>query len=201
MNKTNERKVKRSIFRKYGRRELTMKIVFAALFTSLCVIFNSIVQIRVSNDMRLSFNLLIYFFTGAILGGPLGFVVGFLSDLIGWVLYVDGTYNILLGISSGLFCLIPGLFFTLNNSEKREGRVSSPFILISITAYIICYLLCTVGLNSIGLWLVYGYKTKTLFMYMVGRAGTQLPNTLANLIATVLIGIPLKRIRYFKEIL
>lgn len=179
----------------------TKKIVITAMFTALSAIANSYLVIRIGQDFRVTLNLVVYFFAGIMLGAPLGFVVGVVGDLLGWLLFVDGVYNPIIAFSSGLFCAIPGLFHWLNKKDVSNGKEGASFVLISIISYVVCYLLCTLLLNSWGIWLFYTSGKTPFVLYMLGRAVGQLPITIANLIITVILYYVLRKIKYIKGIL
>ena len=89
----------------------TMKIVLTATFIALSAVINAFVTIRIGTEFKFSFALAVYFIAGYILGAPLGFLVGFVGDLLGWILFTDGAYNPIIGLSNGLFAFIPGILF------------------------------------------------------------------------------------------
>ena len=188
-----------------GDRKLTptMKIVLTAVFVALSAVINSYGTIRLGTEFKFSFVLVIYFVSGYLLGAPLGFAVGFIGDLLGWVLFVDGAYNPIIGISNGMLAFIPGLLFGLRRPFSKRVSVLR-FIITCVIGYILGYIICTVILSSYGIWLYTSYiqgKYQTLYAWFIYRAGAQLPNTLINLIATVIIFIPLKKIKGIKEYL
>ena len=181
----------------------TMKIVITAMLVALSTIVNAYVTIRVGTEFKFSFLLLIYFISGYILGAPLGFVVGVVGDLLGWILFTDGAYNPIIGLSNGLFAFIPGIVFGLKRPFKREVRLLE-FVAKTLICYLLSYLLCTVLLTSIGSWIYSSYlqgKYGTLMAWFLYRAVAQLPNTLINLALTIAIFLPLKRVKALQKYL
>lgn len=181
----------------------TMKLVLTAMFVALSAVVNAFVTIRIGTEFKFSFLLVIYFIAGYVLGAPLGFVVGLLGDLIGWLLFVDGAYNPIIGISNGLLCFIPGILFGLKRPFKKEVSLLN-FCIKTIIGYTLGFLICTLFLSSLGIWLYTAYirgKYASLFAWFIYRAGAQILNTLVNLVLTILIFIPLKKTPGIKEYL
>ncbi len=181
----------------------TMRLVLTAVFVALSTVINSYATIRIGTQFKLSFILIVYFMSGYILGGGLGFIVGFAGDLLGWFIFPDGAYNPIIGISNGLLALIPGLLFGIGRPFRREISTVE-FIVKTVIAYLVGFVVCTVFLSSLGIWLYSSYiqgKYGTLIAWFIYRAGAQILNTLVNAILTALIFIPLKRTRGIKEYL
>ena len=181
----------------------TMKIVLTAMLVALSTIINAYVTIRIGTEFKFSFLLLVYFISGYILGAPLGFVVGIVGDLLGWILFTDGAYNPIIGLSNGLFAFIPGIVFGLKRPFKKEVKLLE-FVVKTLICYILSYLLCTVLLTSIGSWIYSSYlqgKYGTLMAWFLYRAVAQLPNTLINLALTIAIFLPLKRVKALQKYL
>lgn len=181
----------------------TMKIVLTAMLVALSTIINAYVTIRIGTEFKFSFLLLVYFISGYILGAPLGFVVGIVGDLLGWILFTDGAYNPIIGLSNGLFAFIPGIVFGLKRPFKKEVKLLE-FVVKTLICYILSYLLCTILLTSIGSWIYSSYlqgKYGTLMAWFLYRAVAQLPNTLINLALTIAIFLPLKQVKALKKYL
>lgn len=181
----------------------TMKIVLTAMLVALSTIINAYVTIRIGTEFKFSFLLLVYFISGYILGAPLGFVVGIVGDLLGWILFTDGAYNPIIGLSNGLFAFIPGIVFGLKRPFKKEVKLLE-FVVKTLICYMLSYLLCTVLLTSIGSWIYSSYlqgKYGTLMAWFLYRAVAQLPNTLINLALTIAIFLPLKQVKALKKYL
>jgi len=182
---------------------LTYKLVLTALFTALATITNAYVTVRVGALFKFSPLLVIYFFAGYYLGAPLGFLVGAIGDVLGWVLFTDGAYNPLIGLSNGLSCALPALLFGFK--RPMSGLPShTGFILRSFLGYLVCYLCCTVFLTSLGIWLYTSYiqgKYVTLFAWFLYRAGAQAPNNVCNYVITVLLYFPLCKIKSLNKLI
>ena len=154
---------------------------------------------RVGTLFKFSPVLVIYFFAGYYLGAPLGFLVGAAGDVLGWLLFTDGAYNPLIGLSNALCCLIPALMFGLKRPVKTTYL---KFALKAGLAYLVCFLLCTVGITSYGIWLYTAYiqgKYETLIAWFIYRAGAQVLNNVSNYVVTLLLFLPLSKIRYLER--
>ena len=124
---------------------ITKKIVLTALFCALLAVVNAYFTIRIS-PFKVSLLICFSFFTGIVLGGWLGFVAGFVGDFLGWLLFVDGIYNPIIGVASGLFCFIPGIlndsmikFNILKNVKKgRESPSFSAYPRSCVTLFVRC---------------------------------------------------------------
>ena len=167
----------------------TMKIVLTAVFVALSAVVNAFVTIRITTELKFSLALVIYFMAGYCLGAPLGFVVGFVGDLLGWLLFVDGAYNPIIGVSNGLLVFIPGILFGLSRPFKKQVSLLT-FTVKAIIGFLLGYLVCTVCLSSIGIWIYTSFiqgKYGTLTAWIIYRAGAQFFNTFVNLILTIII--------------
>ena len=181
----------------------TMRLVLTAVFVALSTVINSYATIRIGTQFKLSFILIVYFMAGYILGGGYGFVVGFTGDFLGWLIFPDGAYNPVIGISNGLLALIPGILFGIYRPFRREISTVE-FVVKTVVAYLIGFVICTVFLSSLGIWLYSSYiqgKYGTLLAWFAYRAGAQFLNTLVNALLTAVIILPLKRTKGIKEYL
>jgi hypothetical protein len=78
------------------------------------------------------------------------------------------------------------------------------FVIKTVVAYVIGFFVCTVFLSSLGIWLYSSYiqgKYGTLLVWLVYRMGAQFLNTLVNAAVTIMIFLPLKRVKGIKEYL
>ena len=183
------------------KENLTRKIVLTAVFTALATVVNSFVTIRVGPIFKFSPLLVIYFFAGYYLGAPLGFCVGLLGDIFGWLIFTDGAYNPFIGLSNGLCCAIPGLMFGLKRPCAKPTKYGI-FVLKSFIAFVVCYLLCTVFITSSGIWIITAFirgKYETLIAWFVYRATVQGPNNLVNFVMVILLYLPLRKIKYLER--
>lgn len=180
----------------------TMKIVLTAMFIALAAVSNSFLTVRVGTFLKFSATLTVYFFAGYILGAPLGFLVGIIGDVLGWLLFTDGAYNPVIGLSYGLNCFIPAVIFGFRRPIKRLSPLG--FVLKSFVGFVLSYIICTVFLTSLGIWLYTSYiqsKYSSFWVWIVYRISTQSLNNLANYLLSVALFFSLKSIKPLKKYL
>jgi ECF transporter S component (folate family) len=169
---------------KRNRLSKTQKIVYAGVLASLSIVCNTFIEIPLG-DFKLSLTITMGFIAGYMLGGELAFAVGFVSDLIGGIVMPQGVYNPFLALSSGLFGFIPGVFFTYFKGNDYLKTVISAILI---------FVLCSMFINTAGLYLSYWIGKKTFFAYMLVRLPTQSVNAAANLALSIAMLPVLKRI-------
>lgn len=175
----------------------TRTIVLAAAFVALATVTNAFITVRIGSLFKISALLIVCFYAGYYLGAPLGFLVGIISDIFGLLLFSDGALNPLILLSSGLNCALPALFFGLKRPLKNKPTFGE-FAIKSALGYFTCYILCTVLISSVGIWLYTSYiveKYQTLIAGIGYRAAVQSLNTVANYAATLVLFIPLSKIK------
>lgn len=163
---------------------LSRRLALAAVFTALATIANLFTIDTGLKYFMISFVAVPCFFAGVALGPASGFAVGMLADLIGALIHPLGPYNILIGISSGMLGLIPGAVFRF-----LRGNV----YLKAAISFALCLILCTAGLNTYALYIMYS-KGKTFFAYLGVRLPFQIIVSAVNCTLTVLL------IRYFRAV-
>lgn len=171
------------VFRKNEKRNSlskTQKIVYVGVLSALSVCCNTFLEIPLG-DKKISLTITMGFISGYMLGGELAFVVGFIGDLIGGIIMPQGVYNPFLALSSGLFGFIPGVLFTYFKGNDYVKTVISS---------VLVFVVCSLFLNTFGLYLIYGLGKKTFFAYMVVRIPAQSINAVGNLIFC-LITVPI----------
>ncbi len=155
----------------------TKRIAYTAVLTALATVFNIITFFPV-RYCSLSFTAIPCFIAGVVLGPVSGFAVGFLGDLLGHLILPQGAYMPLIGISSGLFGLIPGIIFLLFNGRD--------YVKIFVS-FLICLIVCTIFLNTYNLWLVYSKGTKSFWTYLGLRLPFQVLVSAVNCFLTCII--------------
>ena len=182
----------------FSKKSVAFVIAITAMFTALLVIANAFITIAASDFLQFSIVLAISFFAGIMLGAPLGLVAGFLGDLLGHFIAPKGAYNPIIGLSTALYCFIPGLIYGIIKATKGKPSTVG-FIIFAACSFLISYALCTVALTSLGFWVYYNaYSVRNYgsFMGLVGfRALWQLPNTLANLALSLIVYFPLTKVK------
>lgn len=149
----------------------TKRIAYVAVLTAICALFN-VFTVPISKSVFLSFTALPCFIAGYLFGYYEGFAVGFIGDLIGSIINPMGAYMPIIGIASGMWGFIPGVIFSYFKGNDR---------LKTVISYLLCFLICTVFLNTFGLWLLYGLGKKTFWVYLWARLPFQTIITLVNM--------------------
>lgn len=171
----------------------TARITYIALLTALSTLFNMGTFYPVKY-FALSFTAIPCFIAGIMLGPISGFAVGFLGDLLGFLIAPQGPYMPMIAISSGLFGFIPGMIFLLFRFHPHLK------ILIS---YILCLLVCTCCLNTLNLWLVYSAGEKTLatfWVYLKIRLPFQIAVCAINWFLTTILYVCLVKAKVIKKV-
>ena len=137
----------------------TQKLVYVSVLTAISAALNVLTYYPVSY-IAISFTMTVCFTAGILLGAKASFAVGFIGDLIGAIIFPAGPYNPLICIASGLMGLIPGVIF-----QYFKGNL---YVKTAISA-LLCLIICTSGLNTFALWLMYGMGRKTFWAYLIVR--------------------------------
>lgn len=156
-------------------------IAYQAMFTALATLTN-IYTIPFGGGSN--FITLVYipcFLAGIFLGPVAGFVVGAVGDILGLLIMPFGPWMPLITVASGLLGFIPGVVFKYAKIKNTNAK-----LIISI---LLCLIICTAGLNTLGTFLLYAVGKKTFFVYLGARLPVQ---CLLAAINFVIIGILLK---------
>lgn len=111
-------------------------------------------------SFKITFIYAVWILAGASLGPVGGAIVGFSSDVLGAILFPQGAMN--LGIIAGntVYPLIVGLTFWLLPVKNHTVKI--------IVGGLISLVVCTLGINSLSMWYVYGYsKTMNFWQYLL----------------------------------
>lgn len=120
----------------------TLKLALTAMFTALSIVANTF-TIPITPSNAVSFTILITFLAGIYLGELPAVAVGFLGDLIGAFIHPMGPYNFFMALSYALAGLICALVYRLKLNK----------ILKLVIALVLYLVICSIGLNTFGLWL------------------------------------------------
>lgn len=162
----------------------TEKLAYVGILTALCTVVNSFSFFPVSY-ISISLVATVCFIAGYLLGAKYGFIVGFIGDLIGAIVFPAGAYNPIIGIANGMMGFIPGFIF-----ENFRGN---KYLLLSISA-VLTLIICTSGLNTFGLWLIYGLGKKSFWTYLWVRFPWQVVVAVGNAILCGVLAILLPKI-------
>lgn len=152
------------------------KIAYLSIFTAALVLINTF-SIDLSPQFKLSFTAAAAFLTGAMFGAFGGFSVCAIGDLIG-CFFSGYPPNPLILIATGFLGFIPGIVMTY---------IKSNFYFKVILSFIICSLVCTAGLNTLGIYLYYSSRSVPFFAYMIARFPLQLPVMAVNCVLAIVL--------------
>lgn len=153
------------------------KIAYTAVFVALSVVANMF-SVPLTGSNYLSFTYLVCFLAGIYLGFVPGLAVGFLGDLLGHLLMPYGAYNPFVALSSTLLGVIPALVWRIPKLKRADKL---------LLATVACAIVCTAGLNTLGLWYFYAKTSKTFWVYLGGRVPFQLIMVAVNYVLTYVV--------------
>ncbi len=165
------------------------RIAYLGIMTALAVITNIFSVTVNSGANSISFNYVICSLAGVFFGPISGGIVGLLGDLIGCLIAPKGPFNPFVMLSSALIGVLSGLAFMI-------PKVNAYFKIV--IAYIFIFVVCTLGLNTFGLWFYYAKGKKSFWVYLIGRAPFQAINIAINIVITYALYFPLKKFVFDK---
>lgn len=155
------------------------------MFTGITLLLNIFTVDTGVKYFVLSFTYIPLFFAGVMINPVVGFLVGFLADLLGSFIHPLGPYNPLIGIASGLLGLIPGL---ISKIKPLNDYVKA------IISFVLMLVICTCGLNTYALFLMYS-KGKTFWAYLGVRFPFQVVVASINMVAVLALLKPMRVIQ------
>ncbi len=120
----------------------TVKLAFTATFTALAIAANTF-TIPLTPSNSISFTIAISFIAGIYLGPLSALTVGYLGDLIGAIIHPMGPYNWFMALSCALTGFICALVYKLKLHKLLKLAI----------AMVIYLIVCSIALNTFGLWL------------------------------------------------
>ena len=126
-----------------------------------------------------------YRITNFFIGIFLAFTVGFMGDLLGWILHPLGAYNPLIAVATGLLAVIPCLIFRFMPFRWQIKLVTS-FVTIGV--------IVTAGLNTYADWWYFSSHSKTFWAYLFARLPWQGLIVLINGVLCATMYIPVTKI-------
>ncbi|HEY8443983.1 MAG TPA: folate family ECF transporter S component [Clostridia bacterium] len=165
-NKPQEQKPKKQFF----SLDSTRRVTYLAILIALAIVLKLFGIDLPSGKVSLFY--IPCYLSGAFFGPFVGFTVGAMGDLIGFVIK-GGTPNPIVTLGNGLIGFIVGIAFKMFPKLKPELR-------LIIGAYMSMFI-TTLGINTIGLAVLFNNPSMTL---------------LQNYWAQLLYGTPLPRIAY-----
>lgn len=145
----------------------THKITYTAILSALSVVANifSIQMLGTSN--YLSFAYIPTFIAGIYLGVWSGGMVGLVGDVLGCLIMPQGVWNPIITLATMLLGVLPALVWKVTTNTNWHN------IYKLVLSLMLCGIVCTSGLNTLGLWLMYG-NGKGYCIYLVARLPFQL---------------------------
>ncbi len=196
----NEEKTPVTVKPKRRYRMPVKTLCYCALLVALGVIANTFtIYFNFAGSNALAFTYTVCFIAGAFFGPFAGFIVGACGDVIGWLINpAGGAFNPLLTLTSGLLGLIPGLvFFIAKKLLKDKKKYDRFFPVFAVASYVLVWAVCT-NLNTVIFFYSYIYgkslKYSAFGAYYVYRIPFQTLFWACNLVLSVLLGYPLKKI-------
>lgn len=186
----------------YHKRKLNPKIIstrtitLLAMFVALSIVFkmisNTISNMLVIPELKLSISYIPWVISGLSLGPVGGFIVGSVGDILGQLIVPHGGFpHPLLTLSNGLFGVFPAVFYQYVKIRSSGGKTFEiPKIIIGM---IVSSLVCTFGISSIVLWKMYAPDTN-FFMYLLIKRTPQLVSIAINAAIIIWLLKPLKKI-------
>ncbi len=162
----------------------TRNIAYIALLAAVSVILNTLTITMPGSGFAVSFTYIPTFIAGFFFGPAAGFLVGFIGDVLGCIIWPKGPWLPLITLASAMMGVIPGLVRYLPFNEK---------ILLAIS-FVITYIVCSAGINTFALWHAYAATKKTFWVYLVARLPLQITNMAVNMVVCFLLMPLFKRI-------
>lgn len=165
------------------------RIAYLGVMTAIAVVTNCFSVTVNSGANSISFNYVICSLAGIFFGPVSGGLVALLGDLIGCLVAPKGPFNPFIMIASALIGVLSGLAFKIPKLNE--------YVKI-IIGYVLIFIVCTLGLNTFGLWFYYAQGKKSFIVYLVGRAPFQAINIAINIAITYVLYFPLKKFVFNK---
>ena len=179
------------VFRKKFRYPISgsKRLTTAAVAVALCFIANAFSF--GPQGWKFSLTPLVCFITGFLFPPHYAFFIGFTGDLIAGITVPQGVYNPIIGIASGIWALVPSLFFCFNDR--------APFIKTAIS-YAVCFVVCSLLINTMATYYMYfSYYSKqyaTLGAYFLARIAPTAASVLGlNMTASLILVKPLANLK------
>ncbi len=142
----------------FFRLDATRRITYMAVLIALSVVTKMFGIDLPSGKVSLFY--IPCYLAGAFFGPLFGFMTGAVGDLFGFILK-GGTPNPILTLGNGLMGMIVGIFFMLLKKTRPEIRL--------IIGGYVSMIICTLGVNTLGLAVMYGSPSLTLFQNYIAQ--------------------------------
>ena len=170
----------------------TKYITYLATFTALTTLANCLSALA-GGTIQITITYIPCFLAGIFLGPVGGFVAGALGDALGMLIMPQGPWIPLITLSSGLLGFIPGVMFKFVKIKKTTLKL--------LLSFALCLVVCTAGLNSLAVYLVYMQGKKTFIAFLASRLPVQCLMAAVNfvIVAALLKVKPLVKVLTIKK--
>jgi ECF transporter S component (folate family) len=171
----------------------TQKITIIAVLSALSVVANEF-SILLLGSNYLTFTYTVSFIAGIFFGPLVGGAVGMIGDIMAFLININGqdqgAYQPLITLSALLIGVIPALVWRWVRAKDALRLV------ISLT---LCLVICTAGLNTLSLWIVFNRMQKGFFVYLAARLPWQALMAAVNGVIIYLVLKSTALLRYRQE--
>ena len=173
----------------------TRVLVKAAFLTAISIVLTRFVYtfLPIAGGVpaiRLSVGEVPLILTGMMFGPVVGGIAGLAADLIGVLINPQGVFHPGFTLSSISWGLIPGLLFLIfKRRDTYEKKYSKANIVIAVT---ICFIIISLGLNTLWLSQMFG---KGFIVLFIPRVITVIPNIIIQ--SVILITL----VKYLKGVI
>ncbi|MEG1608904.1 MAG: folate family ECF transporter S component [Clostridia bacterium] len=168
----------------------TRLITYTAALVAISVVCN-LFDLPVGGNLKISFSYIPNFIAGMFLGPIAGLCVGLVGDVLGLLIMSQGAWIPLITLGSALMGLIPGLIFMI--------KKVNPYVKLAI-ALVFAFLICTCGVNSLGIFLMYFKGKKTFWAFLSVRLPMQAVVFAVNSCMLFLLYYPLEKFIFAKTV-
>lgn len=174
----------------FKKMPLSHKIAYISVMSAMSVIANLYSIPLFAGIAKLSFVTTVLILAGALFGPVIGFVIGFLGDLLQFLISAgEAAYSPLIGISNGVAAAIAGIIFMIFAKKSLLLKV--------VFSSVLAYFICTLVITSLGIYLIFGSQ-RTFIAFMIKRIVTQTPINIANGIICFFLMRALSKVKLFR---
>ncbi len=174
------------------------KAALLSVFMALSVVVN--VFGVDTPTFKITLTYLVCFYAALLMGAVPAFLVGFLGDALGFLIFPNGGIYWLFGLTLGLYGFFAGVIV-----HYFPAKGKGTLYLKTAIAFAVCYLLITVLINTavnysyVMIFVWNGVPKKTFFVYFAGRIAVQTIVYLVNVGLAFLLLPVVSRLKLFSE--
>ena len=188
--------VKRLFFSPFVlKQKRSRKIAYVATMVALSIVCNMFFEFKLGT-VQYSLTTAISCLIGILLGAGSGFVACFIGDAVGFFVHPYGAYTPWIGLATGLMAFISGFVFHFFKN-KSNASIYVKLGLIAISTF----LLCSLCINSVFLWLAY-YNTTSFTAFLTTRyfVHGQIWVSILNYVVLFIVIPLIKQVPFFKSL-